>query len=536
MSTKIQLLDCTLRDGAYIVEAAFGTPAIKGLIKKLQDANVDIVECGWLKDAPHQEGRSFYHVPSDLKPYLTKKSEYTTYVAMIDWNRYDLNQLPQNDGTSIDAIRVVFPKEHFREGIALGKTIEEKGYQVYFQAANTLGYNEQELVELANEINQAHPVAVSVVDTFGAMYEEDLTRIVSILDKHLDADIKLGFHAHNNQQLAFALCMKFVELLQKSERGVIVDSTLCGMGRGAGNATTELVANYLNRKCQGNYDMNVIMDAIDTYMEKFQEEYSWGYSTPYFIAGMYCTHVNNIAYLLNNHRTNAKDMRNIIESLSPEERKKYDYDLLEQKYIEHQSKIVNDEETIEKLKQTIGDRKVLLLLPGRSLVTQKEKIKAFIQEENPVIIGVNNILEDYGYNYLFFSTAVRYDYAKEICAEKMAKMKCIVTSNIKTMPDAREHIVNFNVLVKRGWEHFDNACIMCLRLLNRLHISQVALAGFDGFEDNYSNSYADSSLPHIDPGKTWDALNAEIQDMFDDFRKMTAENMTIEFVTDSKYQ
>ena len=76
--------------------------------------------------------------------------------------------------------------------------------------------------------------------------------------------------------------------------------------------------------------MNQIMDAIDMYMQYFQENYTWGYSTPYFIAGMYCCHVNNIAYLLKNHRTNALDMRNIIESLSPEERRKYDYDLLEE--------------------------------------------------------------------------------------------------------------------------------------------------------------------------------------------------------------
>ena len=56
MGKKVELLDCTLRDGAYIVNDKFGTPAIKGIIKKLQDANVDIIECGWLKDAPHREG------------------------------------------------------------------------------------------------------------------------------------------------------------------------------------------------------------------------------------------------------------------------------------------------------------------------------------------------------------------------------------------------------------------------------------------------------------------------------------------------
>lgn len=72
MNGKIQLLDCTLRDGAYIVDAKFGAPVIRGVIKRMQDANVDIIECGWLKNMPHKVGETFYQLPSDLEQYLTK--------------------------------------------------------------------------------------------------------------------------------------------------------------------------------------------------------------------------------------------------------------------------------------------------------------------------------------------------------------------------------------------------------------------------------------------------------------------------------
>ena len=74
MKKKISILDCTLRDGAYIVEANFGSIAISGIIKKLQDANLDIIECGWLKNAPYQEGTTFYHTPADLLPDLKERS------------------------------------------------------------------------------------------------------------------------------------------------------------------------------------------------------------------------------------------------------------------------------------------------------------------------------------------------------------------------------------------------------------------------------------------------------------------------------
>jgi len=185
LNKQILLLDCTLRDGAYVVDADFCTPAIRGIIRRMQEANVEIIECGWLKDSPHKEGTTYYHVPDDIKPYLIEKNDHSLLVAMIDWNRYDLSQLPPRDGRTIDAIRVVFPKEHYKEGIALGRTIHEKGYQVFFQAANTLSYSEEELIRLAAEINASDAVSLSVVDTFGAMDSEDLERIVSILHVEL---------------------------------------------------------------------------------------------------------------------------------------------------------------------------------------------------------------------------------------------------------------------------------------------------------------------------------------------------------------
>ncbi len=266
MKKKIQLLDCTLRDGAYIVDSHFGEASIRGIISRMREANVDIIELGWLKDSAYIEGTTFYHEPSDVMPYLPAGEKHCTYAVMIDWDRYDAVSMPEYDGRSIEAVRVVFPRGKFREGIAVGRIIKEKGYQVYFQAADTLGYTEQELMELAYEVSSVHPVSLSIVDTFGAMYEEDLKRIAAVLDRHMDSDIKLGFHSHNNQQLSFSLSMQFVKLFRESEREIIVDASLCGMGRGAGNAPTELVSSFLNRRCMGNYDLDIILDAIDTYM------------------------------------------------------------------------------------------------------------------------------------------------------------------------------------------------------------------------------------------------------------------------------
>lgn len=527
------LLDCTLRDGAYIVEAKFGSIAIAGIIKKLQDANVDIIECGWLKDADYQKGTSFYHTPDDLIPYLTEKSDRSLYTVMIDWDRYDLANLPPCDGKSIDAIRVVFPYGKHREGIAVGQEIQKKGYRVLFQAANTLAYSDEDLRILAQDMNAVRPVALSVVDTFGAMYEKDLVRIAEILDECLDSNIRLGFHSHNNQQLSFALTMRFVELFQNRKRNIIVDASLTGMGRGAGNTATELLVNYLNREHAGNYDMDMVMDAIDMYMSYFMEHYTWGYSTPFFIAGMYCCHVNNIAYLMKNHRTNMKDMRNIIESLRPEERKKYDYDHLEKKYLENQNRKVDDEHTISTLRKDFSGRKVLVLAPGRSILSEREKIQAFIEEQNPIVVSINAVGPGYQSDYLFLISSIRYDYAKESYPLQFATQKKILLSNIKTVADDGELIINFDRVFKRGWVYFDNAVIAFLRLLEKLNVSKIAIAGFDGFKEKYNETYADQALPTLNCDGSWDKVNQEILAMFKDFKTAVGDSMQLDFLTES---
>ena len=531
---SIKLLDCTLRDGAYINNAEFGNPALRGIITKLQDAHVDIIECGWLKDSEYTAGTSYFHIPSDAEYYINSRSADSLYCLMIDWDRYNSDNLPVYSDGLIDAIRIVFPHGKHMEALEVGKKIREKGYKVLFQAANTLAYSERDLVELADAMNTFCPYSLSIVDTFGAMLFSDLDRISVVLDSNLNPSIKLGLHAHNNQQLAFANCIQFIDSFN-ARRDIIVDSTLNGMGRGAGNATTELVAGYINRSYNGNYDMNAVMDAIDMYIQGLCEKYTWGYSTPYFIAGMYQCHVNNISYLLTNHRTNARDMRTIIESLSAEERRKYDYDLLERKYLDNQNRIVDDDAIIERLKQEVFEKKVLLIAPGKSSVIEEGKINKFIKDEYPLVIEVNAINKLYNFDYVFFTGTVRYEYARNSYPQIFNDNKKILLSNIKTKPDKDEFIVNYNLVIKRGWDHFDNAVILALRLLYKINAKDVYLCGFDGFKTRYNESYADELLPTLNPDNKWDELNEEITGMYQDFKKSVKDKMKITFLTDSVF-
>lgn len=536
--SKIEILDCTLRDGAYIIDAEFGGQTIGGLIKRLQDANIDIIECGWLKDFKHEDGTTFYHVPSDLDRYLIEeKSGNTIYAAMIDYNRYDINTLPRNTGKNIDAIRVVFPHGKMKEGLSLVPQIKDKGYKVFVQAANTLSYTDYELLCLAETINEAKPNGVSIVDTFGAMYPSNLTRIATLLNNNLEGDIKLGFHSHNNQQLSFALSMQFAqEMSFDSDRDIIIDSSLCGMGRGAGNATTELISNYLNKTFHTDYDINTIMDAIDVYMIELQKNYSWGYSIPYLIAGMYECHVNNVAYLKETHAIKNKDMRIIFSSMDAEKRRQYDYDDLERVYSIYMDNEVNDQTVLDDLRARMNDKDIVAVLPGISSSTCVDEIKKYIFDNSSMVLGVNSVIKEYDYDYLFFTSEKKYEYAKENNREIFNKAVKIVTSNVKHSIGGEEKVVNYNDLQKHGWKYYDNSMLMLLRLLKKIKPKRVAIAGFDGYKGSYQDSYCDSVMKgRLSLGEV-EKLQGDIDEMLKDFARTFENRFEVDFLTPSPFE
>lgn len=97
-------------------------------------------------------------------------------------------------------------------------------------------------------------------------------------------------------------------------------------------------------------------------------------------------------------------MRNVIASLSAEDRLKYDYGLLEEKYIENQSRLVEDDENVKQLTEIFAEKKILLVAPGKSSVDSYEKVQTVLKEKNVITIAVNAILPDYKYDYLFSQT------------------------------------------------------------------------------------------------------------------------------------
>lgn len=533
---QAQLLDCTLRDGAYLIDKKFGDQTIHGIIHGLVQSKMDYIEIGFFQDDGFGEGKTVFRNSQDAKRFIPEDKGNSEFSVLADYSRFSVENLDECLGDSITVVRECFFKKERYGAIEACRKIKEKGYKVFVQPVDILGYTDAELIELIELINPLEPYCVSIVDTFGSMYEEDLQRVYSILNHNLVSSSKIGFHSHNNMQLSNALSQSFLRM-SHGKRQVVVDGTLSGMGRGAGNTPTELIAQYMVAKLGYNYDMDALLDVIDGYMDNIRTRCTWGYSTAYFIAGAYSAHVNNIAYLTQKNSIRSKDIRYILNKIGVLPRKRYDYDLLEKTYMEYLQSEVDDRGALQELGQVLAGRNVVVMAPGKTSAQYSEEIQRYISSQDGLVITVNFLHDQIQSDFVYISNVKRYQYWNT-SAEFRAARK-IVTSNIASAVNAENaSVVSFTKLIKCGWENLDNSTIMLLRLLDLLNVGSIALAGFDGYSYhadgslNYANKFLELSNVKVNPME----LNDEIESMFVDYLNTRLHQIPVQFITPSRFE
>ncbi|MGN0414940.1 MAG: aldolase catalytic domain-containing protein [Agathobacter sp.] len=530
----VKLLDCTLRDGAYLIDKKFGDNIIRGIVNGLLKAKLDLIEIGFFQDEGFGEGKTVFLNSEDAKRFVPDHKNGAMFTVLADCSRYSVSNLDECDGTSIDAVRECFFKKERDHALENCKIIKEKGYKCFVQPVDILGYSDSELIELISMLNEIEPYCLSIVDTFGSMYQEDLHRVFELINHNLISTCKIGFHSHNNMQMSNALSQEFVRMTY-GKREVVVDGTLSGMGRGAGNTPTELIAQYLVSQHGYSYDMDALLDILDDYMDNIRSRCSWGYSTPYFIAGCYSAHVNNIAYLKQKNSIKSKDIRYILNKIGAIPRKRYDYDLLEKTYLDYVTSDIDDSVSLEGLKKNLTGQHIVLLAPGNSATTFKDSINQYVHENDAIVISVNYINDAVHSDYVYMSNARRYQYWKEDI--RFVETKKIITSNLKSSAaDSSETIVSFNKLIKCGWDHVDNSSLMLLRLIDECEVKSIAIAGFDGYSFTNTNNYASVDLELANVRENPVALNEEIEAMLMDYKETRKSNCKITFITESRFR
>lgn len=524
-----KILDCTLRDGAYLVDKTFGDNIIAGMVEGLVSANIDIIEIGFLQDVGSGEGKTVYKNGKEAEKHIPKEKKDTMFTVLADYSRYTMDNLDEYTGKSFDAVRVCFFKQEREQVIEACKKVKEKGYKLFVQPVDVLGYTDREILDLLDKINEVEPYCFSIVDTFGSMYIDDLLRIYNLIHHNLVSGCRIGFHSHNNMQMSNALAQEFIKT-SYGQREIVVDATISGMGRGAGNTPTELVAQYLVTKFGYNYDIDAILDIIDQYMANIRKRCTWGYSTPYFIAGSYGAHVNNISFLKQKNSISSKDIRYILNKIGVENRKRYNYELLEETYTEYLKSDVDDTKDLLRLKERLEGKAIAIIAPGAS-AKKSSLIKKYIQDRHAITICINFIPDEIQCDYLYLNNVRRYQVLKR--TGKLEKIQKIFTSNILS-DEENIFLIKFSRLIKCGWEYMDNSVIMLLRLLDIMNVSSVGVAGLDGYSNN-SENYISADIEQYQE-RDYQKMNEEIKEMLQDFMETRKHDFRMECITESRFQ
>ncbi len=318
----VRITDCTIRDGGYLLNKNSDPEFIKGVMKGLAEAGIDFVETGFLQT--NVTGETLVYANSvDARKYLPKDKGRTQFLGFCDNSRYSAEKLDPYDGNSFKWLRISFAKHEIDASVEFCRLAQEMGYTVQFNPMDAISYTDDEREKLIEKVNKVKPGSMSIVDTFGAMYLEDLHHIFKQMNELLNPDIAIGLHSHDNLGLSTALAETMIMIAKDTNRDVIVDGSLFGMGRGAGNASTELLASYLNEHYGANYNIPALLDTIQKYIEPLCDHIHWGYDLPMFVCGTEHAHVDNIYYLQKNTDCTARGMYEVIKTMPVSQRTRY---------------------------------------------------------------------------------------------------------------------------------------------------------------------------------------------------------------------
>lgn len=531
MKHSIQLLDCTLRDGGYINDWEFGHNNLLSIYERLVASGVDIVEVGFIDDRrPFDINRSIFPDTASIeKIYASVPRKAPMTIGMIDYGTCSLTNIQSAKSAWIDGIRVIFKKHLMDKAMAYVKSLKDKGYKVFAQLVSITSYNSEELLHLVSLVNDVEPYAVSMVDTYGLLTPLELLHYYEILDKNVNPAVNIGFHAHNNMQLGYANALTFLQ--KETKHNVVVDGTLHGMGKSAGNAPIELIANYMNEHYGKSYRIDQMLESIEESVIDIYKTSPWDYKTFFYLSAKNRCHPNYVSYLQSKANLSVSDLDGLLGMIQPEENKLlYKKEIAVDLYDTYKEQLCDDTKCVQKLKSKLGDKKVLIIGPGKNILLQNDKVQNFIAAEFPVCISINYIPVGIKTDIIFLTNSKRYLQMTDELTNR-PDLKILATSNVTPKNEAFDFVVNRESLLERDENIIDNSFLMLVKVLKRIGVKKIFCAGLDGYsdrEDNYFNSKMEYSFIRGNAVR----MNHHIREVLVEMGK----SIKIEFLTYSHYQ
>ena len=285
---EIKILDCTMRDGGLMNDHHFDDETVKAVYTACVEAGIDYMEVGYKASkrifAPAEYGAWKYCSEDDIRRIVGENDTPLKLSAMADAEKSDYHEdiLPCDESV-LDMIRIATYIHQIPVALDMIKDAHDKGYETTLNLMAVSTVPERELDEGLEILADSEVGTIYVVDSFGSLYSEQTHYLVQKYLRYAEPCCKrVGMHAHNNQQLAYANTIEAVILGAN-----LLDGSMAGLGRGAGNCPIELLIGFLHNP---KFHLRPVLQCIQQHIEPLREKLLWGFDIPYMITGLLNQH------------------------------------------------------------------------------------------------------------------------------------------------------------------------------------------------------------------------------------------------------
>lgn len=501
MKNNLEILDCTIRDGGYINNWNFDKKLVRETYRSLSKAGVDYVELGYHgteKYFDKEKYGPFRFCPQGLINEICHGISGSKVALMVDYGKFDLCDLIQYKNSVVSLIRIAFHRDKLKESLEAAKKIKKLGFKVSINLMAFSTYSKEERERLVSLIKDMQLDYLYVADTYGSMFPNQVADIFGSLFKL--KHIKLGFHPHNNLQMAFA------NILAAMDIGVhIIDGAVYGMGRGAGNLNIESILSYLQLIKPQKYNVIPVLSLIDRYYLDLHKKNTWGYELAYMLSGIHSCHPDYAKSLVERKEYDIEDIWKILEFINVNNPIGYKKEFLEgilKKCLFKKSlpfcstkqnkvtKSINKKFRITYLNRHT-DADFLILANGPSLSEYRGEIDKFIKKYKPIVIGVNYHGNLFKAQYHAFNNKRRFiDYIDTVDKESRLLIgQYISPSMIKDYVDTKYETIYYLDNSTSSFDINDGVISSNCRTISILSIGiaivmgarRIFVAGLDGY-------------------------------------------------------
>ncbi len=461
-----KILDCTLRDGGYYTNWDFSTEIVNRYFTSFNHLPVEYLEIGYRSKPMKNYLGEFFYCPDYVLDNVKKLSNKKLVIILDEKDvlKEQAAALLQPCVGIITMVRMAIDPKNFKRALGLAEEVKKMGFEVGFNVMYMSNWSDHG--DFLAQLKDVQGLAdiFYMVDSYGGVFPDDVRNTYNLVKEKVD--VPIGFHGHNNLELGL------INTLTAIECGAdIVDSTITGMGRGAGNLKTELLLTALNARENLEVDFNALSQVTDAF-EQLQREHEWGTNLPYMVSG-----------------ANSLPQKDVMEWVS---KRYYSFNSII-RALHNQKEKKQDNEHLPKFKSDKKYKKALVIGGGPSSLKHRPALHNFIESTDDLCL-IFASSKNAGYfvdtdKDQYFSLVGNEGFRLSAVFDKIENFKgsCILPPFPRKMGTfIPEKIRNHSFELETVFTNIvtDSHTVLALQTAIELGVEQLYFTGYDGYSDD----------------------------------------------------